>query len=116
MTLKQIVEMLESINIPVAYRAFEVDKHNPPPAPPFICYFFPNSDPEFADNANAAKVEELDIELYTDRKNFELENSIEEALKSNELPFSREEDRIDSEQMLQTTFITEVLINGSEQS
>ena len=116
MKLKQIVEMLESINIPVAYRSFEVDKHNQPPAPPFICYLFPNSDPEFADNANAAKVEELDIELYTDRKNFELENSIEEALKSNELPFSREEEWIDSEQMLQTTFITEVLINGSEQS
>lgn len=115
MKLKQIVEMLESIKIPVVYRSFEVDKHNPPPAPPFICYLFPNSDPEFADNANAAKIEELDIELYTNRKNFELENSIEEALISNELPFIREEEWIESEQMLQTTFITEVLINGSEQ-
>lgn len=114
MTLNQIVEMLETINIPVAYRAFEVDTDNPPPAPPFICYLFPNSAPEFADNANAAKIEELDIELYTDRKSFELENSIEAVLKSNNLPFSREEEWIENEQMLQTTFITEVLINGSE--
>lgn len=116
MTLQEIVEMLGTVKIPVAYRAFEVDKDNPPPAPPFICYLFPNSDPEFADNANAAKIEELDIELYTDRKNFALETSIEDVLAAHELPFRREEAWIDSEQMLQTTFITEVLINGSEQS
>lgn len=114
MRLSKLVEILESIQIPVAYRAFEISEENPAPDLPFICYMFPNSNPEFADNANAAKIEELDIELYTINKDPELENSIEQTLIANELPFRREENWIESEQMLQTTFITEVLINGSE--
>lgn len=112
MTLNQIVEMLEEADLPVAYRAFEADPDNPPPAPPFICFLFPDSDPEFADNGNVVKIEELDIEIYSVTKDFELENRIERILKEHELPFTREETWLQDEQVQMTTFITEVIING----
>ena len=111
MTLSEIVSMLEESDIPIAYRSFDVDNA---PAPPFICYLFPNNNPEFADDSNYAKIEELDIELYTDQKDFELENKIEAILNKYELPFTREETWINEERMQMTIFITEVLIDGEQ--
>lgn len=112
MKLDDIVSMIEEIGIPCAYRAFEENENAP--APPFICYLFPNSDSEQADNVNFAKIEELDIELYSSYKDFDLEQSIEQKLTQNELPFVREETYLADEKVYMTTFTTEVLINGSE--
>lgn len=112
MRLSEIADMLDEIGVPVAYRAFEED--GTAPAPPFVCYLFPNSNPEQADNINYAKIEELDIELYTSYKDFELEERIETVLTGHDLSFSREETYLSDEKVQMTTFITEVLINGSE--
>ena len=114
MRLSEIADMLDEIGIPVAYRAFEKDDVSPPPAPPFICYLLPDSNPEIADDINYAKIEELDIELYTNFKDFELENTIENVLTSHDIAFTREETYLSDERVQMTTFITEVLINGSE--
>lgn len=112
MTLADIVNMLTEMNIPFAYRAFEADETAP--APPFICYFFPNNIPEPADDANAVQIEELDIELYTPYKDFELETSIETILTNHDLAFSRDESWIDSEKMQLTLYTMEVVINGKQ--
>lgn len=109
MTLNGIVSMLEEAGIPVAYRAFEVGNA---PAPPFICYIFPNNVPESADDANYVHIEELSIELYTDAKDFELETTIETILTAHELAFSREETWLDDDRMQMTIYTTEVFING----
>lgn len=112
MRLSEIADMLDEIGVPVAYRAFEAD--GTAPAPPFICYLLPNSDPEIADDINYAKIEELDIELYTSFKDFELEKTIENVLTSHGIAFTREETYLSDEKMQMTTFMTEVLLNGSE--
>lgn len=112
MTLAEIVSMLQETTIPFAYRAFEADGNAP--APPFICYFFPNNIPEAADDANAVQIEELDIELYTKYKDFELEASIEAILTSHDLTFSRDETWLDDEQMQMTLYTMEVVIDGEQ--
>lgn len=112
MSLNEIIDMLEEIGLPVAYQAFDESEDAPPP--PFICYLFPNNDLESADNINYAKIEELDIELYTSYKDFELENTIETVLTQHGFSFSREETYLSDEKVYMVTFITEVLINAAE--
>ena len=108
MTLSEIVSMLEEAGIPVAYRAFEVGNA---PAPPFICYLFASNMSEAADDANYVHIEALNIELYTDAKDFSLETTIETILTEHDLAFSRDETWLDDERMQMTIYTTEVLIN-----
>ncbi len=114
MSYAEIYEMLASItkngvSVPVAYYQFNDDTGR---QPPFICFFYSNSDDMAADNSNYAKIEALSIELYTDAKDFELEAAIEDALRENNLTWVRQEEFIDSEQMHETIYTTEVLINA----
>lgn len=109
MTLNELAQMLDEMNIDFAYRAFEEDTGK---QPPFICYFFSGNIPEAADDTNVVKIEELNIELYTDNKDFALEAQIESVLNAHELVFSREEEWIESEKMQMTIYTMEVLING----
>lgn len=109
MTCLEVAEMIESIGIPYAYRAFEEGTGI---VPPFICYFYSGNVPEAADNINVVDIEELNIELYTDHKDFVLEKQIEDVLTAHDFAFSREEEWIESEKMQMTIYTMEVLING----
>lgn len=109
MTFKEIATMISGIGLPNAYYQFDKDH---PTAPPFICFYYPNSDDLIADNINYSRIEALVIELYTDNKRFDLESTVEAALIANELPFEKTEVYIDSERMYQITYNTEVVING----
>ena len=51
-------------------------------------------------------------ELYTDVKDFEKEAAVEATLRANGLTWNKEETFIDSEQMHETIYTTEVLINA----
>lgn len=111
MRLTEIAEMIASIEIPFAYRAFEEGTATPCP---FICYLFTGNSPEPADNKNIVKIETLTIELYTNQKDFALEEQIENVLSDHELVFDRDEEWLSDEKMQLTTYTMEVLINGSE--
>lgn len=111
MTTKEISKMIADIGIPHAYYQFSKATAKPPP---FICFYYPNSADFMADNINYAKINALTIELYTDNKDFDLEQQVEAALIAHELPFIREETYIDSERMYMVIFNTEVLINVDE--
>ena len=101
--------MIQSIGLPTAYYQFPEGTAQPTP---FICFYYSNDNPFNADNTNYVKIAHLVIELYTDDKRFDLEASIENLLNENELPFTRNESYIDTEQMLLNTYETEVYING----
>lgn len=109
MTYKQISDMIEGFGLPFAYYEFPETQE----APPFICFLFPDSDDLLADNTNYAKIRPLSIELYTDNKDFALEQRIEAALNDAGLAFTRSEIYIDSERMFQVTYNTSVTINES---
>lgn len=114
MTYKKLAEMIEAIGTPYAYDHFSADPSNPAPPPPFICFYFEGSDDMAADNVNYQRIRPLTIELYTDNKDFALEETVEAALNAAGLVYSREEIYIDSERMYMVTFRTEIIITEGE--
>lgn len=111
MTYSEISTMLKSLNIPTAYFAFPDATGQ---EPPFICFYYPNSNDFIADNKNYQKVEHLVIELYTDNKDFALEKAVEDLLNTNGCVYTRAETYIDSERMYEVIFETDVLITFEE--
>lgn len=108
MTYQEISGMVEAMGLPCAYYEFP---NNTEQTPPFICFWFPESDDVMADNTNYVGIRRLYIELYTDEKRFDLEESVETALKLNGLTYRKTETYISSEQMYQLTYEMEVIIN-----
>ena len=91
MTYKEVAEMVKSIGLPFAYYQFPEGTGQ---APPFVVYFYSESDDVFADSENYQKKPVLNIELYTNEKDFELEAVVEGILKDNGLTYYREENYI----------------------
>lgn len=109
MTQAELYTALVSLSLPVAYREFKGTTENPAPKPPFICYQFTGSADLMADNQNYAEVSDFDIELYTDEKDLDSEKLIEDLLKTNHLPYSKTEEFIDSEKLLQVVYSIRVI-------
>jgi len=107
MTYQQIANMIESIGLPATYYQFA---NNTWQQPPFICYYFDSSDGFAADDQIYAEDTELTIELYTETKDFYLEQAVKSALNAAGLPWSRTEAWINSERMFQVTFTTSVIV------
>lgn len=117
MTYKQVYQALSGIEkapgekIPVAYLMFPADDpQNPPPDPPFICYYYTGSDDLLADNTNFQKIRPLTVELYTDNKDFAIEDAVETALNAAGLVFSRMESYIEAEKMYMVSYETEIIV------
>ena len=111
MTYTEIATMLTSLNLPVAYNHFTDATAT---APPFIVFFYDGIDDVYADNTNYQRIVTLNIELYTDNKDFTNEAALEAALTNNALTYTKEEAYIDSEKMFQISYETEVLITNGE--
>lgn len=107
MTYQEVATMIASLNIPYAYYQFPNGTEQ---ACPFICFFFDSSNDLAADNTNYQKIRPLSIELYTDNKDFALEESVESLLNANGLVYSREETYLDSERMYMVTFMTDIVV------
>lgn len=111
MTFQEVNNMVESIGLPYAYFQFPERTGQ---APPFICFFYTNSDDLFADNSNYQDIRRLNIELYTSTKDFALEKTIEDTLKLNGFSYYREENFIETEKIWQIAYEMEVMINGEQ--
>ena len=109
MTYKDVADVIRSIGLPFAYYQFPEGTGQ---APPFVVYFYSESDDVFADGLNYQKKPVLNIELYTSEKDFELEAVVEKILNDNGLTYYREENYIDSEKLYQIAYEMEVIING----
>lgn len=107
MTYRQVATMINSIGIPYAYYQFPDGTGQ---ACPFICFFFSDSNDLAADDTNYQKIRTLNIELYTDNKDFELEETVETVLNSNGLVYDRSESYLDSERMFMVVYTTDILI------
>lgn len=109
MTRKDVFDIITQAEVPVAYYQFSEATAK---APPFICYYYPQNNDFGADNTNYVRIDQLVIELYTDNKDFDLEEKLEGILKENEMFFDKTEVYIDDEKMYMVTYTMEVLING----
>lgn len=108
MTYREIAQMIAGIGLPYAYDHFDEGNASPPP---FICFYFDGSDDLAADNSNYQRIRPLTLELYTDNKDFSLEETVEAALNSAGLVFSRSETYIDSERMYEVVYTTNIIIS-----
>lgn len=106
MTHLEISNMIKSMGLPYAYYQFR----EPPPLP-FVVYYYPDSDNFNADNKSYQRIMSLNIELYTDNKDFDKERIIEDVLSANDIPYRKLETYIQDEHMYQTLYESEVLIN-----
>ncbi|MEN0650584.1 hypothetical protein NSQ82_16495 [Caldifermentibacillus hisashii] len=104
MTVLELVNILKATGYPVAYSHFESTETNPAPDPPFICYVIPDTDNFKADNKVYHKISNVDIELYTDYKDFEAEQKLEDLLELYEIPWDSYETYIESEKMYQKLY------------
>lgn len=107
MTYKEISQMIASFGLPYAYYQFPDGTAQ---TPPFICFFY-SYDDIHADDCNYIGRVMLNIELYTDDKDFNLESTIENALTQGGFSFAKEAAYIENERMWQITYTMEVLIN-----
>jgi len=108
MTYNEVATMIENIGLPFAYYQFE---RNPAPELPYIVFWYPQSADFPADNKNYQRIDELDIELYSARKDFDSEAKVEAELMSRGIFFIKTESFIDSEQLHRILYETEVTIN-----
>ena len=106
MTYQDISDIIASIGLQYAYYQFPEGTET---EPPFICFYYSQRDDFHGDDSNYAKIETLNIELYTDNKDFDMEAKVEAALPWS---FSKTEAYIDSERLFETLYTMEVLING----
>ena len=107
MTTKEVATMVASIGVPYAYYQFPEGTGQ---ATPFVCFFYSRNNDMKADDANYQKIEHLNIELYTDEKDFEAEAQIEDVLKSAGLVWSRSEEYIDSERLYLVVYELDIII------
>lgn len=111
MTYEQIASMIESIGLPFTYYQFAEKEV---PAPPFIVFWYPGNADDFADNVNYGRVVELNIELYSDNKDFTQEAAVERILTAAGLAFEKSETYIDSERMYEVLYETEVALTNED--
>ena len=109
MTHTEIATMVASIGLPYAYYQFPEGTGQ---TPPFVVFFYSQTDDVYADDSNYQRIEQLNIELYTREKDFEKEATVEGILQNSGLSYYKEENYIDSEKMYQIAYEMEVIING----
>lgn len=107
MRFSEIAEMVNSTGIANVFDHFTTS-----PAPPYVVFYIPSENDFFADNSNYAGRADLTIELLSKSKDFESEAKIETALRTNNLTWHKTTDFLNDELIYQTTYETEVLLNG----
>lgn len=105
MTKAEVVRMLEEIEIPFAYDHFaEGESVNPP----FLIFLYPRANNFAADGVAYYKKDRMQIELYTDKKDIDLEERVEAVLDKYGFFYFKSETWISSEKMYEVLYETEV--------
>nr|DAP44636.1 MAG TPA: tail completion protein [Caudoviricetes sp.] len=105
MTHKEVMDLVEQINIPSAYHHFaEGEVVNPP----FLVYLYPSSNNFSADGKVYCKIHRLDFELYTEKKDIKLERQVEAVLDKHGLFYEKTEVWIEKEKLYEVLYEMEV--------
>ena len=101
----EIEKMLERMNIPFRYFLFEEKEAV---EPPFLVWYLPESNNFFADGIVYEKIARLNLELYTDQKDFEVEERLESLLETEDMAWNKTEAFLDEEQLYEVLYEMEV--------
>lgn len=114
--MKKLMKIINEIGLPFAYSHFAEGES---PDPPFMVYLFPKNKHFGADGYVYHKNTEVDLELYTDKKDLKLEDKIEDILDREKIYYEKSEVWIESERLYEVLYeftlnlkITEVNNNG----
>lgn len=103
--MEELVLMLQEIGLPFAYDHFAEGES---PKPPFICYLLPGSNNFAADGKVYFHINEVRVELYTDKKDLSVENKVTAVLDEHGIFYNRSEVWIASEKLYEVIFQMEV--------
>ena len=104
MTLNDIYTILKATGYPVAYSHFTGTTTTPLPIPPYITYLSAYSSNLMADNKIYKKIDNLQIELYTNKKDLTAEKKLEDILDNNDIAYDSTETWIDTEKLFQKIY------------
>lgn len=104
MTLKELKKILDSTGYPVAYSHFNEYKKTP-----YITYLVSDSPNYFADNTAYKKIDSVQIELYTDKKDIHAEEKLEKILDDNNICYTSSETYIESQGLFQKIYEMEMM-------
>ena len=111
--MESLTAIMEEIGLPFAYHHFAEGES---PDPPFICFLTTGSDNFAADGRDYFKIDRIHVELYTDRKDPVLENSVETVLDRHGIFYNKSEVWIDSEKLYEVLYQFELEgINDAEE-
>lgn len=105
MTHQEVMTMLAEMNLPYAYDHFVEGES---PDPPFLVFLYPGSNHFAADGKVYFKVNRLNIELYTDKKDVELEETVEAVFDRHGIFYGKSEVWIESENLYEVLYQMEV--------
>jgi len=105
MTHQEVLKMMDEMKLPYAYHHFVEGES---PDPPFLVFLYPSSDNFAADGMVYFKVNRLNIELYTDLKDVELEETVEAVLDKHGIFYEKSEVWIESENLYEVLYQMEV--------
>ena len=100
--MEEIVLLLSQLTgIPYAYDHFAEGEA---PSPPFICYLCPGSDNFSADGKVYKKINNVHVELYTDKKEPATEQKLETVLDNAGIFYNKSEVWIESEKLYEVLY------------
>ena len=105
MTHQEVMTMLAEMNLPYAYDHFVEGES---PDPPFLVFLYPGSNHFAEDGKVYFKVNRLNIEFYTDKKDVELEETVEAVLDRHGIFYGKSEVWIESENLYEVLYQMEV--------
>jgi hypothetical protein len=109
MNLVELQQILDLTGLPVTYSHFTPTLEKPVPLPPYICYLVDDSPNMMADNMVYHKINDVNIELYTTKKDLAVEATLEKVLDDHEIPYDSSETFIDSEKLFQKIYEVRLL-------
>jgi len=99
--MDRLLEIMNEVGIPFAYDHFAEGES---PEPPFICYLHPGSDNFAADGRVYYKINEVNLELYTEIKDLTAEQKLEDVLDKYGIFYNKFETWIDSEKLYEVLY------------
>lgn len=101
MTYQDLFQLLGTLNIPVAYDHFDSNKNI---TPPFVVYRAVSPNTFKADSITYYRPYNYEIELVTEYKDVTLEETIENLLTTNKIPYDVETEVWDEDERIYHNF------------
>ena len=107
MKYDELVSMLMEAGLPLSYDHFAEGES---PDPPFLVFLFPRTNHFIADDSVYQKITEVNVELYTDLKQPDVEEQVEAVLERHGVVYEKSEMWIPEEQLYEVLYESEELM------